>query len=311
MAASQIVTQLLYCGVLLAVGFLCGRCGILDVRANRGITDLVVLIVTPCMIFCSYQIDYSAQLAENLLSALLLSAVCVAVQTACAYLFVRRRGERLALERLSVIFGNCGFMGLPLVQSLCGAEGILYFTAYITCTNSLLWTHGVLMVSGGEDRCAQLRHLLSPALFSVLLGLGCFLLRIRVPATVLAPVEMLAALNTPLAMLVAGVSIAQSDYRHVFSTARAYYIVLLRNVAAPILCMLAICLFPRVMQRPAEVMIILSACPAATICTMFAQRYKKDASYAAQLFALSTLFSIVSIPLLFLLAGAVVGGFFQ
>ncbi len=309
MATAQIMTQLLNCGILLLVGFACGRLKIIDEHMNRGITNLVILIVMPCVIFNSCQIDYSAELAENLLYALILSAVCVAVQTVAGYVFVRRKGCHLSIERLSAIFGNCGFMGLPIVQALCGAEGILYFTAYVTCTNGLLWTLGIMMVNGGTSRREQLKQLLSPALISVFVGLFFFLAQIRIPEAILAPIDSLSDLNTPLAMIVAGVSIAQSDYMHVFSSGRPFYIVFIRNIVAPILCIFAIALFPLSMRRSTEVMVILSACPVATVCTMLAQRYGKDASYAAQIFTLSTLLSVLTIPFIFMFADKVIDGF--
>ena len=299
--AGIIIEKILFIGILLAAGFLCGRLGLIDRETNRKATDLLLLVVSPCLILASYQVEYDAALLKNLLLAFGLSAACLLLHLALSYLFLRRGRRNVEVERMSVIYSNYAFMGIPLIEALYGAEGVLYLTAYITCFNTLFWTHGVIMMGGRCDRRLLLKKLCSPALISIAVGLALFLLRVRLPDLVLYPIEALGSMNTPLAMLVAGATIASSDLRACLRDRRAFYVLALRLLLVPAAALLLLCRLP-VPAMLLYVILIAAARPTAAPCTMFALRYGRDAGYAAQIFTLTTLASVVTIPLITLLA---------
>ena len=147
-----VAEKVLFIGLLMAVGFLCGKLGLIDRELNRKASELLLLVVSPCLIFASYQVEYDAALLGNLLLAFGLSVGSFAVQLLCAHLLLPRRRPDAAVEQLSVVYPNCMFLGIPLIEALYGAEGVLYLTAYITCFNVLIWTHGVIVMDGRFDR---------------------------------------------------------------------------------------------------------------------------------------------------------------
>lgn len=107
--------------------------------------------------------------------------------TCCCAPKAREARQALAVERFSVIYSNCGFIGIPLVQALFGNEGVFYLTAVMTAFNILVWTHGLFLFTGGEKFSIKglLKALCSPSILAVPIGLICFLLRLRVPDVVL------------------------------------------------------------------------------------------------------------------------------
>ena len=208
-----VAEKVLFIGLLMAVGFLCGKLGLIDRELNRKASELLLLVVSPCLIFSSYQVEYDAALLGNLLLAFGLSVGSFAVQLLCAHLLLPRTRRDAAVEQLSVVYPNCMFLGIPLIEALYGAEGVLYLTAYITCFNVLFWTHGVIVMDGKCDGQQLLKKLCSPALIAIAAGLVLFLLRVRLPGWLLEPVRSISGMNTPLAMLIAGATSSQKPLR--------------------------------------------------------------------------------------------------
>lgn len=297
-----VAEKVLFIGLLMAVGFLCGKLGLIDRELNRKASELLLLVVSPCLIFSSYQVEYDAALLGNLLLAFGLSVGSFAVQLLCAHLLLPRRRPDAAVEQLSVVYPNCMFLGIPLIEALYGAEGVLYLTAYITCFNVLFWTHGVIVMDGKCDGQQLLKKLCSPALIAIAAGLVLFLLRVRLPGWLLEPVRSISGMNTPLAMLIAGATISQTPLRSCVRERRLYRVLAIRMLAVPALLLPAFALLP-VPVMPKMAVFLAAACPTASYCTMFALRYGHDSGYAARIFALTTLSAAVCLPLMALAAG--------
>ena len=208
------------------------------------------------------------------------------------------------VERISSIYSNCGFMGIPLVSALFGADGVFYATAYITVFNVLVWTHGVILMTGKQDFKSFLTALRSPCIVAVVLGLFCYLARIRFPAVILEPLTAIADMNTPLAMLVAGVSIAGSDIRALLMKVQIYYICAIRLLVIPVAVLLVLKAF-RFDDMVTTVVVLATSCPTATTGTLFALKFHRNSGYASEIFGLATASSIVTIPVMMLLCGLI------
>ncbi len=302
MDAYILLEKLIQCMLLLGLGFLCGKLGMVDETANRKLSGLLLNVVSPCVILSSYRIEATPALLHNMLLALLAGALSGAALLGGARLFIRRSRPDWRVERMCVAYGNCGFMGLALISQMFGPEGVLYTTMYITVSTLLLWTHGVILMSGAADRQTVMKNLLTPSLISVFLGLAMFIARLRLPALLGDTMEMVGNMNTPMAMLVAGVCIAESDVRAAFSRPRFYYAVFLHNLLIPLVLVLILKALPFMDKEVALVDVILTATPTASASITFALRYRQNHQCAAEIFALSTVASVGSIPLIYLLA---------
>ncbi len=290
--------------VMAITGMICYKVHLIDKHTNERLSDILLLLVSPLLIFTSYQQEFDPGKLRGLILAFLMAAVSHAIAIFIASFLIKKGRPDYEVERMSAIYSNCGFMGIPLVNGLFGAEGVFYVTAYITVFNILVWTHGVILMTGKHDGKSLVAALKSPCIISVAVGLLCYLCRIRVPEMILEPITAISDMNTPLAMLIAGVSIAGSDIVSLMKKKQIYVICAMRLLLIPTVVLLLLKLFyPGDMVT--TVIVLATACPTATTGTLFALRFHRNAGYASEIFGMATACSIVTIPFMMLLCGSV------
>lgn len=289
--------------LLIVSGYFTVKKGMFTKESLGSITSFLLYIVTPCLIVSSFLSAESGKLdGWTLLLAAVLPALSIVISIALSYLFFRKEpsGRRRVL-RFSMIFCNVGFMGIPLVEGIVGSEGVLYGSFFIAVFNIFCWTYGYVMMGGGKVRLKAL--LLNPGLIGLAIGLPLYLLDVPVPALFVEPVELISALNTPLAMIVVGGYIAQVKLRAFVSDLAVYKMAVLRLVVAPLLYLALVWLL-----RPDETLlmstVIQAATPVAANCVLFAVQFGSDAELASKSVAVSTALSVVTIPLLTVLVQA-------
>ena len=289
--------------ILIVVGYFTVKKGMFTKESLGSITSFLLYIVTPCLIVSSFLSAESGKLdGWTLLLAAVLPALSIVISIALSYLFFRKEpsGRRRVL-RFSMIFCNVGFMGIPLVEGIVGSEGVLYGSFFIAVFNIFCWTYGYVMMGGGKVRLKAL--LLNPGVIGIVIGLPLYLLDVPVPALIERPIELISALNTPLAMIVVGGYIAQVKLRAFVSDLAVYKMAVLRLVVAPLLYLVLVWLL-----RPDETLlmstVIQAATPVAANCVLFAVQYDSDAELASKSVAVSTALSVVTIPLLTVLVQA-------
>lgn len=282
--------------ILILVGYGTVKKGMFTKESLGHITSFLLYIVTPCLIVSSFlTADSGALDLWGLLLAILLPALSIVISIAISYLFFRREPlERKRVLRFSLIFCNVGFMGIPLVEGIVGSAGVLYGSFFIAVFNIFCWTYGYVMMGGGKIRLKAL--LLNPGVIGIVIGLPLYLLNIKLPSLVVEPVELISALNTPLAMIVVGGYIAQVKLSAFVSDAAVYKMAVLRLVVAPAL-FLALVLLIRPNDTLLMSMVIQAATPVAANCVLFAVQYNSDAELASKSVAVTTVLSVVTIPL--------------
>jgi predicted permease len=294
--------------LLIAVGFLFYKIKMIDDKGRQTIADVVVYIANPAVLFAAFQNDdnglYFDERLAGLGYALLLSFIALVVACAVAFALIRGRGEgkkKAAIERLALFATNSGFMGIPLVSGIFGEEGVFYLAAFIAVNSIAVFSVGVVMMQGGGFKPAQILHTIrSPAIIGIVLGFVVFITRLELPALVLEPIGFAANMTTPLAMLTAGATMASVDFRAMIRKFRILYICLLRLFIIPLLTYAAFLLVP---ASPIVIGPVLAAaaCPSATMCVILAVKYNNDSVYASELFAATTLLSMVSLSVVMLL----------
>ena len=120
-----VLNQVIIMALLILTGVICYKTNIISSEASKSLSSLVLMVVNPIVIIVSYQVDFDKRLLKGLLLSLLFSVISMAAAIILSIIFLRKKGERLPLERFSCIYSNCGFMGIPLVKGVYGAEGVL------------------------------------------------------------------------------------------------------------------------------------------------------------------------------------------
>lgn len=178
--------------ILIITGIICFKTGIISKAGNKELSNLVLSVVNPVVIFMAYQTEYDSELVKNLLMAFLLSVISFAIMIAGAYILVPAKIRNSEIERFSSIYSNCAFMGIPLIQALFGSIGVFYLTAYLTVFNFMIWTHGIILLSGEKDFKKVLKVLYSPVILSIVVGIIMFFLQIKLPSVMSKALEFVA-----------------------------------------------------------------------------------------------------------------------
>ncbi len=285
--------------IMMAIGFLLGKLKIITGEGNKTLSAISLFLVSPFLSFVSYQREYSQSIAKNLVTTLVLTVVLYAVQIAVVFLIVPKKRENSEIERMSLIFSNCGYIGIPLVQSVFGNDGIIFLTMNIAVFYVLTWTLGVSLMTGKVSVKQTVKNLCTPAILAVVLGLVCFFAKIKLPALILEPIESIGNMNTPLAMLIAGSTLAGTNLLRCFKNVRIYLLSALRLLILPAICAAILLLATYLGADTVVVTIVLiaMACPSAVITTMFSHRFGGNSVYASEIFALTTVLSAATIPL--------------
>lgn len=303
--------------LLLAVGFVLYRIRFVTEEAMNQMTGIVLHVVTPSLILSTYQMDYNPALTQNMLLGFALSALSMLIGILVSHLAQIGRAGNLALERFCILFTNCGFMAIPLVNAVFGELGVFYCNTYLTVFHILVWTYGIHLMNGRQrskpgrrvsfaNLAASLKPFLTPTMICIAVGLMCYFFSIKFPAPVRTTVDYIASMNTPLAMIVSGMYIAKSDILGALKKPRVWYIALIRCLIVPLSVLFVFLLLP-FDDTLLTVLLIVSSCPSASLSVLFAAAYKKDVQTASHIFTLTTLASILSIPAVILLKGLLGG----
>ena len=287
--------------LLMLVGVLCRKTGIISSAANKELSAFVIQIVNPAVIFMSYQADYETRLVRNLLICFVLSAAVMGVMIAAAYLLIRsREGRETAIERFSSIYSNCGFMGIPLVNSLFGSEGVFYLTAFITVFNLVVWTHGLIMLTGERDMKKLIKVFCSPTILSIFLGIACFFLRIRLPEIPSSALGFIVSLNTPLAMIVSGITMSETNLSTLLKQSGVYRVCIIKLLVIPLVvsALVSLTALIPVDEKVRMTVLVAASAPPAAVCTLQCLKYGKNSQYASQIFTAGTILSVITLPLI-------------
>ncbi len=292
--------------IILIAGYIAFKTNLIDAAATRKLSNLLLMLVAPLLIFNSYQMDFDLRLFYGLLWTLAASAISFAVCIFAARLIFRGEDPHRAVEKLAVAYSNCGYIGIPLANGILGAQGVFYMTAYVTVYNIFFWTHGVMLMGSSNGFRGLWRKLVNPTLIAVFAGIVFFVTGLRLPEFLATPLQQLGSMNTPLAMIIAGANLAQGNLLETLKKRRLYSISLVKLVVFPLITLAIVLLLP-IDFNVAFTVFVGSACPVGAGVIMFAERYEKDAHYAAELFMVTTVLSALTIPLMSLPAIRLLG----
>lgn len=290
--------------LLMAVGYFCYRLQYLNNEGAGQLSLILTRIVAPCVIIDSFQREFEPALGTALVFSALCAFLAMGLSILIGYFLFRKDGRYANYpdQRMCLVFTNCGFMGLPLLDALYGSYGIFLGSSFIVVNNLLLWSYGVSQLSHDIPRAQRIRNvLINPGTVSLVIGLFFFLSPFQLPSVPATAVSFLASLNTPVAMLVIGAFLAQCDLLACFRDKQVYVISALRLLVLPLLAMGIFLLLP-LEHTLRNSMLICAAAPVALICSLFGQTYHTDYLFSTRAVAVSTIFSAVTIPLIIALS---------
>ncbi len=290
--------------ILMAVGILIKKSGIITSECRKHFSNLLINVILPCNIVNSFMggINTSPKFVKNCILAIILSA---AIQIFVTYfnklIFIRVRKERKNVMSYGMICSNSSFIGLPVAEELYGSLGVLYTSIFQIPIRFTMWTAGLALFTDVDRKSAFKKLVKHPCIIAIFVGFVVMLLPFSLPAFIVNTIGSVSKCTTPLSMFVIGAILADADIKTMFSKDVLYF-TFWRLLGLPFLIWLV--LFPfRIDSLLVSLCIIMSGMPAGSTTSILADQYGGDAMFASQMTFVSTLFSIVTIPLLGLLLG--------
>ena len=283
--------------IYMAVGFGCRKAGIFNDVARDKLTDFVVFVTLPCMIFESFNMTFSLESLKQGALALLIAVgmSCVALLLG-KVLYNRFPYEEKSILQYGTLVSNSGFAGLPVVSGAYGDEGLFLGSLFIIPTRILMWSAGISLFTRADAKQAVKKVLLNPGIIAVEVGLVRMLFQIPLPHFVDTAVDNLGGCTSPMAMALVGAILVDVPLKTVFDL-KSFYLVAVRQFLLPGICLAALRLL-HVDPLTIGVSVVITGMPIGSPTAILAQKYVADAKFASKCVFISTLTSLVTVPIL-------------
>ena len=193
-------------------------------------------------------------------------------------------------------------MGIPLITAMLGSEAVFFIAGMVALLNILQWTYGQALLKHSLEDLRPVELVKNPLVLSFLLGLLLYFLPIQLPELLTGAVGSIASCNAPVAMVLLGVLLGGVSFRQMFCSTSAWWVSLVRLLVIPVLTALILMLFRFVPEAIRVAILIAAAAPVGSNLAIYVQRQNGNSGEAAAIVCLSTILSIVSMPLVMLLA---------
>ena len=284
--------------LMVLVGFICDRIGIYTEKTAKKTIDLLFYIIGPCLMINSFMtMEKNEDTVKKFFISLLVAFAIHIIAIVLNLPFFRKKDDKDPVFKYGCIYGNVGFMALPLAQAVLGAEGVFYCTSGVIAFNVLCFSLGVSVMSKEKTNINFKRLIIIPGVISVLIGLPLFLSEVDVPYVLSQPVSYLGALNTPVAMIIFGTYLSKTNLRTMFSQKKTYLTAFLKLIVLPFVCLgvFALCGLSGPLLVAAS---ITASVPCANNTFMFASKYERDVDVASKTVALVSFISILTMPVI-------------
>lgn len=301
--------QVLIIFLLMALGLIATRRGWLTLDSANAFSAFLLTVVMPATVIKTMMRPFDPKMLPGIGLSALMALIFHIMAVIMSILFIpERENAPHRLERFTAIFSNCSFMALPILDAVLGDEGVFYGIIFVGVFLIFTWTGGIMVLTGNIK--IELRKvLLNPGLIAVVIGSLCFAFSVQLTGVAGTTLNYVAALNTPLATIIAGVFVSNMNFKKTISNLHIYKAAIVRNLLLPG-AMIAIIYVTGISSRVpggdvvAMANIISAACPTAASAILMASRFGEKTAYASSIMAVSTLFSLLTMPVIVMFASA-------
>lgn len=290
--------------ILICAGVLTVKLRIFDAHSLEAVSKLVMKLSLPSYIFIN---AVNSATRQSLMDSLLVVPIAIALYLLLILVSIliervfRLRGDRKRVFRASLIFGNIGFMGIPLVTALYPGTALLYVSVFTIVDQLLFWTYGVLLTQpASEERqkisAANLKNLLSPPLVAIVLAVLFIVAGVHIPEVISSTLTAIGNTSMPLALIYIGGVLCTSDIRPVLKSGELYAGILLKMIALPVACYLVLGLMG-ISGDMAGTLAFIVALPGIEMVPMLAKTNGSDGDYAVCAIMMTTIACLVTLPI--------------
>lgn len=325
-----LVQKVLLMGALVILGFIMKKCNKLDGSVAKSFGDGVIYIAQPAMIIYSFlEVDFNTRTLKTAMVVFVFSLIFHLIYFLIAFsLYKNAPDKQRTVLRFATVFTNAGFMGIPLISELISPEAAIYATFYVVAFNIYCWSFGCYLYTKDKSYISLKKVLINPAIVPTYFGLAFYLIgglctmpdfmrpiidNFLIPVIQNDVLYLAKCSIMPLSMVMIGIRLAESNFKTMFKDKYMPLFIIVRLVIIPFGIMaimkliLSFGIIPSDIIIPAATVIVISSStPAAAMANIFAERYDGDAIYASKIVSVSTLLSMVTMPLVAALLSIVI-----
>lgn len=302
MEFSAITESVLSLLIIILVGVYSNRKGIITNDLNKGLTDILIKIALPFMIVSSFMFTYDDIIKTNVIKTFYYSLGAYAAMGVVSYfMLLPVKDNKRTVLHFANIFVNTGYVGFPVLNSIFGAEGIIYGSIFNLFFVIFVWTYGIMLYKGklekGYLKNEIISLLLNPSIIAVIIGIIIMIFDIKIEGALLHSIKSIGSITGPLSMLIIGVILSNVKIKHHLKDWNVYYGILIKLIIIP-----AVIYFIFFMtgesSKAVYSVIIMTAMPASAMTSIFAEIYDKEKEFAAIIVSATTFISLITVPLL-------------
>ena len=278
-------------------------------KGSKSIANVLIYVIMPAVMIKSFCKEPTLANVKAFGLSALIGLLAVLVSILVSRLFFSNKG----IEEFASSFCNVGFFGVPLMQATpLGSDGVFYIANVLAFINIGQWTYGVMRITGKpvKEVFSPKKLLLSPFVIATGIGIVLFLTGFGVKMSqieitkklVVGVIDGLSVVNTPLAMIIMGVYLAQTDFKSLLTSTSIYMVSVVRLVVIPIALLLVLWAVPSSLLSIKMAVFIAMICPVGANVAVYAEIHGKDYSHAVKTVTVSTIFAIITMPLFIMLA---------
>lgn len=287
---NRIAVMLIY----MLPGFILYKKHIITNDGAKDMGKLLIYIILPSAIVNSYNMDFSNEKAFMLLLSFLAALFTLFLSVIISRIFFKSK----PIEGFGAAFSNAGFMGIPLISSVIGEDMVYCAAAFVAILNILQWTYGVFLITGKKTAVSAKKIFFNPVIISFVLGVILFFLPVRLPLFISEILGTVSQMNAPIAMVIIGFYMAQISFKELFISRNGYAVSAVRLLIIPLMTTLLAAVMPFGNFAFKLTIIILAAAPIGSNVAVYAQIYGGNYKAAAGEVVLSTLLSVITMPLI-------------
>ena len=314
MQSEVVITQIFILAVVVLIGAIAAKFRVFTNDSKDVLSKVIFNISLPLMLFTNFfRLDATPRLIANSLTILVLSGFVIFFLLLVGLIsvkFFRLQDSEAAVFKVHSMFGNTIFLGFPLITALYGVEGLLYASMFQLVSTIIMWTAGVIILSQGNGKSwkKSLIKVLNPNTIATVTGLLFFLLQVRLPDIILKPMTELGSANTWLSMLYIGAMLVFANVGGLLKKKSLYLVSFNRLIFAPALLISIFYLIATLTGLAPEklvtsVIILEASMPCMATVVIMAKEFGSDDRLAVGNVFVSTIISILTLPLVVMALG--------
>lgn len=284
--------------LLIAIGYLCKKIKILTKEAQKSLSDLLIYVILPCNIIVGFTsgIEVSKDLLTCCGLALVISFVIQLFNTyVTKQLFRGWPKEKAGVAAYGMIVSNSSFIGIPVMEVLYGPIGVLYTAIFQIPIRFTMWSAGLALFTNVDRKTTIKKVLLHPCIIACAIGFVMMVMEWSFTGVIQSTITSVSKCTGPVSMLVIGAILGDINLKTLFDK-HTFFFSFIRLIAFPALVFIVLHLL-HIDRELMGVAVLLTAMPAGSTTAILAQKYGGDAEYGASLIFVSTLLSIVTLPI--------------